>query len=291
MRTLKAFFILPLLAFSIACFVDDAKAQDASAVKKVELYGQFSKSPMGAVTFTADKEPDVVYDPMIVSADPSDYLGILVKITGTVTNSFTRDGKTVKTLNLEKIAPMDQEYGSTRVSSAPYFGVEGSEPVQIHAYGDHTCYLYAKYAVQELQASYSEGMDLALIPRAPSDDPAALCENMKAKPAMLIPNEGADHFYGLSGDRLFVNDGQGPEPHALVVYDLTTQKAAFTAPFFTPAVLEKGRYLEFATLGGPKAVKKGRAKPAMEKVDGMDMGAREKVRVDLKNFAVEKIAR
>ncbi len=297
MRTRNAFVILT--AFLVSFFLvqsEGARAQivpaaPAPAAKRVELYGVFNKSAQGAVTFTAYHEPDVIYDPLTVSADPTDYIGILVKITGLVTDSFIRGDRVIKTLNLEKITPMDQEYGNTRVFTAPFYGTPGSDPVEIHIYEQHTCFLYDNYAVQQTISDYSEGMNLAVIPRSPSDDPAALCENMKAAPYMLIPNEGADHFYGLSGDRLFVDDGEGPPPHALVVYDLTTKKAAFTAPFFPPLELAKNRYLEFSALGGPEAVKKGRDKQAAARGGDKDKGARENIRVDLKNFAVERVGK
>lgn len=269
----------------LACIPDASWSQNAPASKHVDLIGKFSKAQSGAVTFTADEEPDVVYMPMRMTANPSDYLNIYVKVTGSVTDSLQRGDKTVKILVIDKITAMTEEYGSTRTSGAGFYGVRGGWPVEIHKYRDHTCYLYKNYAVQETAAEYSNGMNLALIKRKPGDDPIAVCENMKAEPYMLIQNEGANHFYGLAGDRLFVDDGAGPEPHALIVYDLAARQDVFTAPFFTPVTLIKDRLLEFATID-EHPLKDSCPKTSAWARQGKKTVYRIHVQVDLANFAV-----
>lgn len=272
--------------FAVLGFIPEASwSKDAPASKHVDLIGKFNKAQSGAVTFTADEEPDVVYMPMRMTTNPSDYLNIYVKVTGSVTDSFQRGDKTVKIFTIDKITPMTEEYGSTRTSGAGSYGVRGSWPVEIHKYEDHTCYLYENYAVQETAAEYSNGMDLMLVKRKPGDDPIAVCENMKAEPYMLIKNEGDNHFYGLAGNRLFVDDGAGPEPHALIVYDLTARQDVFTAPFFTPVTLKKDRLLEFASIDD-HPIKDSCPKTNAWARQGKKTVYRIHVQVDLANFAV-----
>lgn len=283
---LKHFFLgLAFVVALAAVFPEAARARDDTAAKPVDLIGKFSQAPSGAVTFAADEEPGVVYMPMRMTTNPSDYLNIYVKVTGSVTDSFQRGDTTVNILSITKITPMDAEYGSTKTRGALSYGVRDSWPVEIHKYSDHTCYLYENYAVQEVAAEYSNGYNLTLFKRTHGDDPIAVCENMKGKPYMFIENKGDNRFFGLSGERLFIDDGAGPDPHALIVYDLAARQEVFTAPFFNPVVLKKDRLLQFASLD-ERPLKDSCPKTNAWARQGKTTVYRIHVQVDLANFAV-----
>ncbi len=285
MRLNRLFPGLFLCFALLAVFPEAARAQEAPKATPVEVIGKFSQAPSGAVTFTADEEPGVVYMPMRMTTNPSDYLNIYVKVTGSVTDSFQKGDTTVKILSIKKITPMDAEYGSTKTSGDLFYGVRDSWPVEIHKYADHTCYLYENYAVQEVPAQDSNGYNLTLFKRTHGDDPIAVCENLKGKPYMYIENKGDNHFYGLSGQRLFVDDGAGPDPHALIVYDLAARQEVFTAPFFKPVILKKDRLLQFASID-ERPLKDSCPKTNAWARQGKKTLYRIHVQVDLAHFSV-----
>lgn len=265
------------------------KQEGEKAVKGgVTLVGKFSEPKPGGVVFTPDNEKNTVYVPMGAKTNPTDYLNIYVRIKAEVTDEFIKDGRTVKLMQINSIEPMTGEYGDTRTTRSRSFGVRGSAPVEITKYPDHTCYKYKLFIVHEKPHAYSQGNDIMVTPLSKGEDPVSLCESFKDRPHMLLENKGANHFYGMAGPWLFINDGTGADPHALIIVNMAEQKEQITAPFFQPVVLKDNRYLEFYSLEEDPPLRSACPQAAKWEKQGKKVLFKRKVRLDLRTNTVEK---
>jgi hypothetical protein len=212
--------------------------------KPITVYGLFHQTSQGGIVLNCPQEPDVVFLPFDSGAIMRDVLDIQVQVRGEIRDSFVRDGKTVKVLAISAITPMKAEYGATTVTSQTAYGLPGTDPVQIHAYPDRTCYLYDRYAVLERLANYSDGHGLAVLARNAGDNPAAVCETLEGTPLFTIPNGGDFTFAGLTGDTLLVQNGSPKAVHGLMAVNLSQQKQTLNATV-VPGSAVTGRTLRY----------------------------------------------
>lgn len=200
-----------------------------SGAAETAVYGVLRQSPQGGIELVPPEEPHVVYIPFDPGSIMSDWIGLQVQMRGVVRDSFSRDGTTYRVLAVSQVRPLTAEYGNTTVTDHAAYGLPGTDPVQIHAYFNKACYLYARYAVLERQSSDADGHSLRVLERQPQDDPAAVCEHLQGTPLFKIPNGGDYTFVGLSGDVLFVRNGSASDMHGLMAANLAQQRQILNA--------------------------------------------------------------
>jgi len=232
--------ILALCFLSGCLWGDPALAASDPETNLTTLYGMFRQSPGGGIVFTSPQEPDVVYLPFDPGAIMGDVLNIEVRLRGTIRDTFTRQGKSYRVVAVVDVKPMTAEYGATTITDKASFGLPGTDAVQIHAYHDRACYLYARYAVLEKISTTSDGHSLRVLSRTAADAPDAVCENLEGTPLFEIPNGGDFAFAGLTGDTLFVQNGQPEKLHGLMSVNLTTRQQTLNATVTPGAALRKG---------------------------------------------------
>ena len=225
MNRIRAAF-LPL-ACLVWCLLLPAPARADTG--EITVYGVLQQSPQGGIELLCAEEPDVVYVPFDPGAIMSDLIGLQIQARGVVRDTFVRNGKTIRVLAVSHLRPLTAEYGSTTVTAQASYGLPGTDPVQIHAYHNKTCYLYARYAVLERLSDDADGHSLRILARQPGDAPAAVCEHLEGTPLFKIPNGGDYAFAGLSGDVLFVRNGPAAAVHGLMAANLPRQQQLLEA--------------------------------------------------------------
>lgn len=235
--------LVPLL---FACWLWPLAVSTAAwaADRTLTLYGVFHQTSEGSIVFHCPQQPEVVYLPFDPGSIMGDVLDIQVQVRGEIRDSFQRDGKTVHILAVSAIKPLTAEYGATTVTRHARFGLPGADAADIHAYSDKTCYLYARYAVLERLAPYSDGHSLRVLARNASDDPSAVCEDLQGTPLFAIPNGGDFHFAGLAGDTLLVQNGPPKAIHGLMAVNLARKKQTLEA-VVAPGSAVVGRSLRY----------------------------------------------
>jgi hypothetical protein len=235
--------LVPFLTLcSIFCCLlsEPSMAADDQIGKIVTIYGTFRQSQQGGIELYCPQEPDVVYLPFDTGAIMSDYLNIKVGVKGEIKDAFTRQNKNYRVITVSDIKPMRDEYGSTTVEKDKRVGLPGSDPAEVHAYHNKTCYLYDRYAVlEDLTAPYA-GHSLRVRIRATTDAPDAICEDLEGKPLFEILNGGDFTFAGLSGDTLFIQNGSPTAIHGMIAVNLATEKQTLDATVTPDAMVEKG---------------------------------------------------
>jgi hypothetical protein len=239
MRRAPAHFLM--LCFIFCCFwtVSGMAAADQIG-NAVTIYGTFRQSPQGAMELYCLEEPDVVYLPFDTGAIMSDYLNIKVSVKGEIRDSFVREGKKYRIISIDEIKPMVAEYGETTIEKGKRVGLPGSDPAEVHAYHNKTCYLYDHYAVLENLFANYDGHSLRVRIRSAADAPDAICEDLEGKPLFEIPNGGDFIYAGLAGDTLFVQNGSPTAIHGMIAVNLATEKQTLDATVTPDATVEKG---------------------------------------------------
>ncbi|WP_428566701.1 MAG: hypothetical protein ACP59X_06685 [Solidesulfovibrio sp. DCME] len=254
--------IVSLVLLSLCLGTDPLLAAPEQEGSKKTLYGMFQQSAMGGINFVDPQEPEVVYIPFDATSILSDDLNVKVQVQGSIVNSFVRNGKTYRIITVDSVKPMTAEYGATTIASGQHTGLPGTDAVTVHTYHNKTCYLYDRYAVLERLAAYSNGHDLRVLARGGADNPDAVCESLEGSPLFEIPNDGDFTFAGLSGDILFIRNGQADAVHGLLAVNLTQQKQILDATVLPGASVAKGALRYAAVAGAQKGKGAGTAKAA-----------------------------
>lgn len=234
-------FVVTLLTLLACCLAAvPVLGQPTPNAPKQTFYGQFHQTADGAVVFTESQHPNLVYMPFDPTGVSTDDLNIDVQVQGAVKDSFKRNGKDYRILAVDSIKPMTAEYGATTIAKDRHPGLPGADAAEVHTYPDKICFLYQHYAVLEQQTGYAAGHGLRVLGRNASDAPDAVCESLEGRPIFEIPNGGDFSFGGLSGDTLFIRNGQADAVHGLLAVNLVQQKQTLEATVAPGATIHNG---------------------------------------------------
>lgn len=240
---------LVTLAFLLCCLPGAADPAEAGAeTRKTTVYGMFRQSAQGGIELTSPQEPGVVYVPFDTGAIMGSVVGIKVRVVGVVRDIVERQGTSYRVLAVDDITPLTAEYGATTIKRDQAVGLPGTDPAEVHAYHNKTCYFFPRYAVVETIASYSDGHTLRVAAHTGADSPDAVCELAQGTPLFEIPNGGDFAFAGLAGDTLFVQNGQPREIHGLMAVNLAAGRQTLDATVTPGAAVAKGRLTYAAKL-------------------------------------------
>jgi hypothetical protein len=112
-------------------------------------------------------------------------------------------------------------------------GAEGTEkPLfrQTDKRTGNSCYVYSQYVVKTV-ASEDIGEDIKVFQRNTGTDFKKACANDKQEPYMMIENTDANWFFGLSGDKFFIDSGTSAGTRGLDVVSLTSKKIIFSTEY------------------------------------------------------------
>jgi hypothetical protein len=112
-------------------------------------------------------------------------------------------------------------------------GAEGTEkPLyrQTDKRTGNSCYVYSQYVVKTV-TSEGVGEDIKVFKRNTGTDFKKACANDKRQPYMTIENTDANWFFGLSGDKFFIDSGTSAGTRGLDVISLTSKKVIFSTEY------------------------------------------------------------
>jgi hypothetical protein len=112
----------------------------------------------------------------------------------------------------------------------------GTEKPEFHQSNEKgSCYVFSKYVVTTSVGGDSDmgGENINIFKREGTLAAAKkLCGNARSKPYMVIKNPDVNYFYGLSGDRVFVDNGTSVESRGLEVFNLISKKSIYSTEYF-----------------------------------------------------------
>jgi hypothetical protein len=94
----------------------------------------------------------------------------------------------------------------------------------------NSCYVYSQYVVKTV-ASEDVGEDIKIFKRSAGVDFKKACANDKRQPYMTVENAGDNWFFGLSGDKFFIDSGTSAGTRGLDVVSLTSKKIIFSTDY------------------------------------------------------------
>lgn len=94
----------------------------------------------------------------------------------------------------------------------------------------NSCYVYSQYVVKTV-ASEDIGEDIKIFKRSAGVDFKKACTNDKRQPYMTVENAGDNWFFGLSGDKFFIDSGTSAGTRGLDVVSLTSKKIIFSTDY------------------------------------------------------------
>lgn len=94
----------------------------------------------------------------------------------------------------------------------------------------NSCYVYKQYVVTT-SSSEDVGENIQIFKRSGSNDFKKDCANTKGQAYMTLPNDDANYFFGLTGDKFFVDSGTGAGIRGLDVASLTSKKVIYSTTY------------------------------------------------------------
>ena len=126
------------------------------------------------------------------------------------------------------------------------FGISGSEPAVIDSSrAGVRGYFHGKHLVvvrEDTAMGIGEFIDV--VRRRDGEKAVEAIERALTKPDHRIANDDANFYFGLAGDRIFIDQGTGPEPRGLLVHDLANGRIAYSGSYSTPVRLLDADRLE-----------------------------------------------
>lgn len=97
--------------------------------------------------------------------------------------------------------------------------------------GVSSCYIYKQYIVLTV-SSEDVGEDIKIFKKNGTAGFRQQCANaQKATPYLTLKNAGENYFYGLTGDKFFVDSGTSAGTRGLEIVSLTTKKSVFSTSY------------------------------------------------------------
>jgi hypothetical protein len=149
-------------------------------------------------------------------------------------------------------ASEEQAPGREPSAASVTVGFAGSEQARIDTSNPHhTCLFYEHYIVVTSEDSVASGEEIRVARLRDGESPATACGRALSRADLTIDNDDANAFAGLHGDHLFIDEGTGPEPRSLLIYDIPSRKIVYSASYSPPISIEQGRLTFFKALNEP----------------------------------------
>jgi hypothetical protein len=126
-------------------------------------------------------------------------------------------------------------------------GIRGTELTRTDsAAGGWHGYIYREFsvAVREDTAG-GVGEEIRVAIHRPEEESSGALARAVASPDFVVPNDDANYFFGLSAGKVFVDQGTGPEPRGLAVYDIRSKKKVYAGTYSFPINMIDSNRLEF----------------------------------------------
>lgn len=127
------------------------------------------------------------------------------------------------------------------------FGIPGTEPAVIDTpTAGVRAYIYSNYLVIVRDDTVAGiGEQIQVTRRLDGESAADGVARALRRPDHTIPTDDASFFFGLGGNRVFVDQGTGPEPRGLMVFDPASGKTAYSGTYSVPIRLLDSNRIEF----------------------------------------------
>ena len=131
------------------------------------------------------------------------------------------------------ITAIDSQSSAKLLLQENSVGVEGAEkPLyqQTDKNTGNSCYVFSQYVVKTV-ASEDVGEDIRVYKRSSETNAKNGCANDKHPSYMTIENAGDNWFFGLSGDKFFIDSGTSAGTRGLDVVSLMSKKIIFSTEY------------------------------------------------------------
>jgi hypothetical protein len=107
--------------------------------------------------------------------------------------------------------------------------------------GDGVCYAFERYVVRAVPRQGAVGEEVVVFRR--SGGARGLCDDPASGAVYAVGPDGAEHFFGLIGDHLLLDEGTGPDGRTLRIVDLVGARVLHEAGYAEPIQVEDGALL------------------------------------------------
>jgi hypothetical protein len=131
------------------------------------------------------------------------------------------------------ITATDSNFAAKLLSQQQNIGAEGTEKPfyqQTDEKTGNSCYVFTHYVVKTI-TSKDVGEDIKVFKRDAGIGFKKACINDKRQPYMTIENAGDNWFFGLRGDKFFIDSGTSAGTRGLDVVSLTSKKIIFSTEY------------------------------------------------------------
>jgi hypothetical protein len=121
------------------------------------------------------------------------------------------------------------------VSAQENVGAPGTETALFHqkdANTGNSCYVFKNYIVKT-SSSEDVGEEIKIYKRGSSNatDHKKTCAGASRQPYMTFPNDDANYFFGLFGDKFLVDSGTAAGARGLAIVSLTSKKVLYSTEY------------------------------------------------------------
>jgi hypothetical protein len=104
---------------------------------------------------------------------------------------------------------------------------------QVNANTSNACFVYKNYIVMTVSNEDGIGEDIKFYKRSgtSANFKKACAANTNRQPYMTFPNEDANYFFGLIGDKFLVDSGTGAGARGLALVSLTSKKILYSTEY------------------------------------------------------------
>lgn len=169
------------------------------------------------------------------------------------------------------------------------FGLwRGTEPIYgLTQFDNHQCFRYQKFLVATKPFPDRVG-SVIYVKYNDSNNKFTPCEKIISECDFKIKNETADYFEGIYEHYLFIDQGTGPDPRGLIIYNLYTKKIVFDSEYSSPEFIDAKRILSFWITCEIPATEKNCSRYSEIRSYGLGMAIEKKVLLNLSDLSLSE---